>query len=94
MKNYHGDNVILTAGMFCKECYKSSQYQNVSGVLSQYQNTCAEHTIQSIMCMARTIRCIHNFIEVIVGLMIYCYGIFLSTNLPGSTIEYLTANLV
>jgi len=58
VKHYHDDNGIFSEEMFWHDC-KEWQSQSFSSVGAQHQNAHAEHAIQNIMYMARTMFMVH-----------------------------------
>ncbi len=54
VKNYHGDNGIISAEEFWCDCKEKQQSQSFSGIGSQHQNAHAKCAIQTIMYMAQT----------------------------------------
>ena len=54
VKHYHSDNGVFTAALFKEACDKDGQTQSFSGVGAQHQNSEAERSIQTVVCMARS----------------------------------------
>jgi hypothetical protein len=52
VKHYHGDNSIIFAEEFWRDCVEKRQSQLFSGIGTQHQNARAEHAIRTIMYMA------------------------------------------
>jgi hypothetical protein len=54
VKHYHGDNGIISAEEFWRDCEEKQQSQSFSGIGAQHQNARAECAIQTIMYMVQT----------------------------------------
>jgi hypothetical protein len=53
IKNFHSDNGVYDASVFCDDCITKDQSQTFSGVGAKHQNVVAEHNIQTICYWAR-----------------------------------------
>ncbi len=53
VNNFHSDNGVYDASVFCDDCISKDQSQTFSGVGAKHQNAVAECIIQTICYWAR-----------------------------------------